>query len=206
MMSARFLVVALLCIVITAACASCAYRQYSEKTINVSGYVLDAVSRKPVPDVVVEDSEIQNTSRLPRTDSSGHFVLNLSGSRRRRNRKLAVQTLYYEGNTAMPSNTTQQATILLKRNAYRFKPYGCQIPADSYRILPYADRGVKWFPGFQFAFLIRDSTIHQPRKLQTVTFRLGKEGLPREPFRIRIYRCSGSEQPPGEDLLTENIA
>ena len=47
---------------------------------------------------------------------------------------------------------------------------------------------------------------HQLRQLRTVSFSVGHNAFPREPFRIRIYRYKDHfEEPPGEDLLLENI-
>ena len=56
----------------------------------------------------------------------------------------------------------------------------------------------------QFAFLIQNSAARQPHELRTVTFRIGRGGFPREPFRLRIYQYNDDpDAPPGKELLTE---
>ena len=118
--------------------------------------------------------------------------------------------LLYEGQAAIPADTTQQVVILLKRNAYRFEPYGCQRLADSAHVVPYTEQPILGIPGSQFVFLVQDSTSNsvkpnQQRKVRSLTFRTGSTGIPREPFRVRIYKYKGPDQPPGEDLFTENF-
>ena len=121
-------------------------------------------------------------------------------------RYLVVRTVFYEGRAATPADTTKRVTLLLKRNAYRFKPYGCQRPADSTHIPAYAAMPIQGLPGSQIAFLIRDSTARQPHKVRALTFRIGRDGLPREPMRLRIYRFNENpEALPGEDLLLESF-
>jgi hypothetical protein len=173
----------------------------AEKTFRVSGYVLDSVGRKPAPGVLVKSN---NSGHQAHTDASGHFVLQLPHKRTNTRERLVVETLLFAGSTPVPVDTTQSVTLLLTRTAYRFAPDGCLQPTDSVHMSPVATP-LLGIPGTQMAFLIRDTTVHQPRKLRAVTLRVGNNGFPREPFRVRIYRYNGSGQPPGEDLLTENI-
>jgi hypothetical protein len=182
----------------------------SEKTCRVSGYVLDAVSHQPVPGVRVEPEEWCNwlySERYlsdSRTDSSGHFVLLLPASIYHKNKRVVAQTLFYEGKEALPIDKTQPLTLLLKRNAYRFQPYGCQLLADLGHIPPYVDSPIEI--GSQLAFLIRDSTIRRPYKLHTVTIRVGRDGFPQEPMRIRVYQYNDHpEAPPTQQLASIDI-
>ena len=117
---------------------------------------------------------------------------------------LVVRTIRYDAKATIPADSTQLVTLLLKRNAFRFQPYGCQQPADSVRIPPYyAGHPKLGLPESQIAFLFRDSTIHQPRRLRSLTFRFGPSGFALEPFQIRIYQNNGPSQPPGQDLFSE---
>ena len=204
MSSVRFLVLALWGMTSFAATASL---QRSERTFRVAGYVLDAVSRRPVPGVLVEDEYWTGEITQTRTDSNGYFVLRLLMVRpREKIRQLIVQTVLYEGEVIVASNNEQQVVILLRRNTFRFNPYGCQQLADSARISPYAKGAIQGLPGSQFAFLIRDTRSRQPRQLRTVTFNTGPAGLPQEPFRLRVYPYEKQPVAPlGPDLLLEII-
>ena len=201
MKSARFLVVALLSVWSIAGCAPSAYHQRPEKTFRVAGYVLDAGSRESAAGVYV-----WNNFNVARTDTNGHFTLRLPVSTFKKGSQAVVHTVFYDGSATIPADTTQPVEILLRRNAYRFKPIGCQQLSDSARIPRYTSGALESVPGSQFAFLLQDTTYQQQRKLRSITFRVGQNGLPREPFRIRIYQYNAfAEAPPGQDLLRENI-
>ena len=203
MKSARFLLVVLLSMWGGAGLVGCAYRVLPEKTFRVTGYVLDAASRKPIPKVWVEDI-LRLGGSFAQTDSSGHFVMLLS-NHKEKVRQLVVKTVLYEGVVTVAADTAQHVTILVHRNAFRFKPYGCQLPADSARI-PRYEGSIQGFPGSQFAFLLRDSTNRQARRLRTITFTTGPSGIPREPFKFRIYPYGNqSIAPAGTNLLPEAL-
>ena len=206
MKSFRFLVVALLYVWNIAGCISSAYRQCPEKTFRVAGYVLDAGSRQPVSGVEVKDDGYNHSFNWTRTDSNGRFVLHLPVSRLLAHGQLVGQTALYEAHTDIPADTTQSVTLLLKRNAYRFKPYGCQQLADTARLPPFVMMPILGYPGSQFAFLIRDSSLRQPHKLRTVNITANHSAFPWEPVRLHIYRFTDNpEAPPGESLLQESI-
>ena len=174
-----------------------------EMTLRVEGYVLDKASRRPIPKVSVWRGEYP--PQQARTDASGHFILYLPAKSYRKGQLLTVQTMYYEGRAAVPADATQPVTLLLTRNAYRFKPYGCQQLADTAHLVSYAPLPIKGLPGTQYAFLIRDSN-NQPYKLRTVTIRVGNDRFTREPMRLRIHQYNNdSEAQPGDDLLLENV-
>ena len=203
MKSARFLLVVLLSMWGGAGLVGCAYRVLPEKTFRVTGYVLDAASRKPIPKVWVEDI-LRLGGSFAQTDSSGHFVM-LLPKHKEKVRQLMVKTVLYEGAVTVAADTTRHVTILLQRNAFRFKPYGCQQLADSARIPRYAGP-IDGLPGSQFAFLFRDTTNRQPHKLRTFTFNTGPSGFPRWPFGVHIYPYRNQPAAPtAPDLLLENI-
>jgi len=177
-----------------------------EKTFRVVGYVLDKDSRQPVSNVSVcwEGYPV----RKARTDARGHFALYLPVARQKyyENGLITVQALCYESSAVIPADTATPVTLLLTRNAYQPKPYGCLQPADTAQISPYATRQLTGHPGTQCAFLIRDTTSRQPHKLRAVTIRVGRDGFTREPMRLRIYQYNERmNMPPGDDLLRENI-
>ncbi|WP_152560085.1 hypothetical protein [Hymenobacter sp. IS2118] len=170
---------------------------------SVSGYVLDAVSKQPLAGIPVARNGAQTSSA-----TDGFFQLNYPAAKQEtylfdKEEELAVELPAYAGRAYIPADTTQRITLPLLRNLYRFPPDGNLRPADSAHVSPCTAPWLGW-PSTQRAFLIQDSSIHQPRRLRAITFRIGENGFDREPFRIRLYRYNGPEQPPGEDLLTEN--
>ena len=170
---------------------------------SVSGYVLDAVSKQPLAGIPIMKNGAQTISA-----KDGFFQLKYPAAERKTYRfneeeELAVDLPGYAGRAYIPVNATKLITLLLLHNSYQFPPDGNLHLADSVHVLPCT---TPWqgLPGSQLAFLIQDSSIHQPRKLRAITFRIGENGFVREPFRIRLYRFNAPEQPPGEDLLTES--
>ena len=223
MKSARFLVMALLplmaaCVASVptyvwkpfanpAAAIAGGWGRAPEKTFRVSGYVLDAVSCRPVVGVVVGGLDFGRFSKQPRTDSTGYFVLRLPASRWNVGSRLGVETVFYEGSTIIPTDTMQAVTILMKRSAYRMKGNSCQHAIDTLQPPPYSAVPILGLPGTQYALLICDSLFRQPHKLRAITFKLGsQDAFPIESFRIRIYHYYGQpDAPPGDDLLVESI-
>ncbi len=170
---------------------------------SVSGYVFDAVSKQPLAGIPIASNGAQTISA-----KNGFFQLKYPAAEQRTYRpdvldELAVELPGYAGRADIPADTTKLITLPLLRNPYRFPPDGNLRPADSVHFSPCTSPWER-LPGSQRAFLIQDSSIHQPRKLRAITFRIGKNGFVREPCRIRLYRYNGPGQPPGEDLLTEN--
>ena len=112
---------------------------------------------------------------------------------------MRVRTLQYEGHFTVPADTAQRVTLLMRRNSFRFRPYDCQVLADSVHMAPYASPWMM-IPSEQLALLIEGSVSHQPNRLRTITLRIGKNGFYREPFSIHFYQYNGPEQPPGAEL------
>ncbi len=190
-----------------------------EKTIAVAGYVLDEASRRPATRVSVwwsdyprrqaRTDKVYVVMHMPvqaQTDAKGHFVLYLPAEVYKAGQLLTVHTRYYEGSVALPANPMRPVKLLLQRNTYRFKPYGCQQPADSAHIAPFGTGPIDGLPGSQYAFLIRDAAHRPPHKLRAVTFRIGNGWLPREPMRLHVYQCNDDpEAPPGKELTNKNF-
>ena len=178
---------------------------YKNRMLRVSGHVLNAESRQPLAGIPIAKNGAQTTSA-----KDGFFRLKFPAAKKKAYHflqededELAVDLPGYGGRAHIPADTTQLITLPLLPNCYRFPPDGNLRPADSAHVSPCT---APWnmIPSSYWAFLIQDSSIHQPRRLRAITFRIGKNRFFREPFRIRLYRYNGPAQPPGEDLLTEN--
>ncbi|WP_152559865.1 hypothetical protein [Hymenobacter sp. IS2118] len=143
MKSALFLLVTLLPLLVACAASVPAYvrnsppdtevtrSRESEKIFRVAGYVLDAISRKPVPQVAVVCSGSQTT-----TDSAGYFIFNLT-TRRFFNGILEVHTTCFDGKLVIGSHH-DNLRLLLYRNRYQFSHTDACLPADSLEMNPYA--------------------------------------------------------------------
>ena len=60
-------------------------------------------------------------------------------------------------------------------------------------------------PGSQYAFFVKNEKKKMLGNIRTVSFYIGENGFPREPFRVRIYKADGNFSGPNTDLLTDNV-
>ena len=64
---------------------------------------------------------------------------------------------------------------------------------------------IQGLPGSQYAFFVKNDKKKRLGNVRTVSFYIGENGFPREPFRVRIYKADGNYNAPNTDLLTENV-
>ena len=64
---------------------------------------------------------------------------------------------------------------------------------------------IQGLPGSQYAFFVKNEKQKKLGNVRTVSFYIGENGFPREPFRVRIYKADGNYNAPNTDLLTENV-
>ena len=214
MKSARFLIIVLLAFWVVAGCASSAYRQRPGKIFSVSGYVLNSVSRKPVPHVLVEC----DWHRVL-TDSMGHFAFTSTDRDvLYAGMYVVVHTIYYDGQIQLQAGqgkTNDSLAILLHRNHYQFRPVATCPASDSVSIRPYASPELfNWWPGFQMAVLIKHKASAVADSLSAISFygSNSSSSYPSgygmasfNPFRLYIYQIDTSSLKPMRNLLTDNV-
>ena len=64
---------------------------------------------------------------------------------------------------------------------------------------------IQGLPGSQYAFFVKNEKKKRLGNVRTVSFYIGENGFPREPFRVRLYKADGNYNAPNTDLLTENV-
>ncbi|MDQ2793322.1 MAG: hypothetical protein M3Y12_04855 [Bacteroidota bacterium] len=64
---------------------------------------------------------------------------------------------------------------------------------------------IQGLPGSQYAFFVKNEKKKRLGNVRTVSFYIGENGFPREPFRVRIYKADGNYNAPNTDLLNENV-
>ena len=64
---------------------------------------------------------------------------------------------------------------------------------------------IQGMPGSQYAFFVKNDKNKTLGNVRSVSFYIGENGFPREPFRVRLYKADGNYNSPNTDLLTENI-
>ena len=64
---------------------------------------------------------------------------------------------------------------------------------------------IQGMPGGQYAFFVKNDKGKKLGFVRSVSFYIGENGFPREPFRVRIYKADGNYNSPNTDLLTDNV-
>ena len=164
---------------------------------HISGRVLDAQTKEPIPFASIG---LRETGAGVLTNESGYFQrLEADGFTQD---SLVFSTLGY-GRRALliEQGKAENISVELSRQ---------QLPGFiSCPVVPYVvDKNapsIATAPGTQFAFFIGNDKRKQPRKMRSVSFYIGENGLPMETFRIRIYTADDKNHPPAADLLTEPV-
>ncbi len=64
---------------------------------------------------------------------------------------------------------------------------------------------IQGLPGSQYAALMKNDKSRKLGYVRSVSFYIGENGFPREPFRVRLYRADGNYNAPNSDLLLDNV-
>ena len=64
---------------------------------------------------------------------------------------------------------------------------------------------IQGMPGSQYAFFVKNDKNKKLGNVRSVSFYIGENGFPREPFRVRLYKADGNYNSPNTDILTENV-
>ncbi|RSK48958.1 peptidase associated/transthyretin-like domain-containing protein [Hymenobacter rigui] len=183
----------------------------SAKTIGgpeiISGYVLDSITRQPVPGVLVRASLIGKTA----TDQQGHFSLPVPKRPAAWPYALYVSTLAYQGRTLVTHDIARNVTLLVSRRklAFQFKADSCLSAAAAQKVNPYATPTLaEDWPGNLYAVFVANN-IHTARTIRTITLRTAEVGPymsdPTFPLRLRIFAVDSLTRQPAGDLLTESV-
>ncbi|TGE17178.1 carboxypeptidase-like regulatory domain-containing protein [Hymenobacter elongatus] len=64
---------------------------------------------------------------------------------------------------------------------------------------------IQGLPGQQYAFFVKNEKSKKLGNVRSVSFYIGENGFPREPFRVRLYKADGNYNSPNTDILTDNV-
>ena len=170
---------------------------------SISGLVVDANTKVPIPFASI-GLRAAGTGAL--TNESGYFQL--PGSDKFKTDSLVFMTLGYNRHAVLvePGKAENLCIGLSPRPAGLITdcPVGpCKTARKSSP--PAKDEIIAGLPGTQYAFFIMNDKRRQHRKMRSVSFYIGENGLPMEPFRIRIYKADGANHSPNTDLLNERV-
>ena len=179
---------------------------YAQK-VEIKGVIVDKDTKEPLPftSIGLKNEQIgaltnehgQFVVPAPTQNTADSLVVVALGYGRRAvlvKRGVAVASLTIE----LPKRAVALGNITVK--AGKIKNLGLGSRSD--------DPGegmIQGLPGSQYAFFVKNEKQKKLGNVRTVSFYIGENGFPREPFRVRIYKADGNYNAPNTDLLTENV-
>ena len=192
----------LVCFVFLVSLAPVAHGQENR----ITGRVVDAQTKDPVPFASIGLSE-EGTGAL--TNEYGYFQL--AGLEKSNQDSLVVMTLGYARKaTFIKRGATEDLIIELKKRVVALAEV--KVVNGKVKNLAMGSRAnspgegmIQGLPGSQYAFFVKNDKQKKLGNVRTVSFYIGENGFPREPFRVRIYKADGNYNAPNTDLLTDNV-
>ena len=173
----------------------------------ITGRVVDEQSQDPIPFASINLRDEQ-TGAL--TNEYGYF-------------QLAMPTKVTEDSVIVMALGYKRTALFVKRGT-NMEEIIIQLPKQAIALanVEVSTKGVKpallgahsnspgagmiqGMPGSQYAFMCKNDKSKKLGLIRTVSFYIGENGFPREPFRVRIYRANGNYNAPNEDMLTESV-
>ena len=172
----------------------------------ITGRVVDAQTKDPVPFASIALRE-EGTGAL--TNEYGYFQL--AGLEKSNQDSLFVITLGYERRAILiKRGATEDLIIELKKRVVALSEV--KVVNGKVKNLALGAKSntpgegmIQGLPGSQYAFFVKNDKQKKLGNVRTVSFYIGENGFPREPFRVRIYKADGNYNAPNTDLLTENV-
>jgi hypothetical protein len=173
----------------------------------LSGKIIDKTSKEPLPFTSVS-LRSEQTGAL----SNEFGVFQLPGPLKNDTDSLVVMALGYEHLAIVVHRGKDQPNMVveLARRAVALqnvtvkggKLKNLALGANSNRP---GEGLLQGQPGSQCAFFVKNDKNKRLGNIRTVSFYIGENGFPREPFRVRIYKPDGNYSAPNTDILTENV-
>jgi hypothetical protein len=172
----------------------------------ITGRVVDAKTKDPVPFASISIRE-EGTGAL--TNEYGYFQL--AGLEKTSQDSLIVMTLGYDHSAVLiKRGSTEDLIIELKKRVVVLD--NVVVKGGKLKNLELGSKSnspgegmIQGLPGSQYAFFVKNDKKKRLGNVRTVSFYIGENGFPREPFRVRIYKADGNYNAPNTDLLTENV-
>ncbi len=172
----------------------------------ITGRVVDAQTKDPVPFASIGLHE-EGTGAL--TNEYGYFQL--AGLEKSNQDSLIVMTLGYGRKaTLIKRGATEDLIIELQKRVVALGDV--KVVNGKVKNLVMGSKAntpgegmIQGLPGSQYAFFVKNDKQKKLGNVRTVSFYIGENGFPREPFRVRIYKADGNYNAPNTDLLTDNV-
>ncbi|GAA4352558.1 hypothetical protein GCM10023185_12380 [Hymenobacter saemangeumensis] len=172
----------------------------------ITGRVVDAESKEPIPFASITLRE-EGTGAL--TNEYGFFQLAMPV--RSIDDSIIVMALGFK-RTALMVRRGKMEDLIIDLPRQTIKLEGFVVEASKVRPMMLGARSntpdqgmIQGMPGSQYATLMKNEKGKKLGFIRSVSFYIGENGFPREPFRVRLYKADGNYNSPNTDMLTENV-
>lgn len=174
----------------------------------ISGRVVDEKTKEPIPFASIGLKEEQ-TGAL--TNEYGYFQIAMPEKNPQDSLVVVALGYFHKAVLIKPGIKIQDMIIEVPKRAIELK----EVKVVSSAKIKNLDLGsksntpgegmIQGMPGSQYAFFVKNDKGKKLGNVRSVSFYIGENGFPREPFRVRLYKADGNYNSPNTDLLTENI-
>lgn len=167
----------------------------------ITGRLIDVATQEPVPFACIS---LRGEGTRTLTNENGYF--RLAGLEKSSQDSLLVQLVGYARRAiGIERGKGQDLRIEVSKWLIFYGPTLNSAPPFGY-VPPFDQEKIDMaLPGSQYAFYFQNETPKRLGNLRSVSFYIGNDGFPREPFRLRIYQVDSLNHAPKMDLLTEDV-
>jgi hypothetical protein len=193
----------LLFIVVLIILGSAAGRAQSNR---ITGRVVDAQSKDPIAfaSIALRDEQ---TGAL--TNEYGYFQLAMPV--RSLDDSIVVMALGFR-RTALLVRRGAMEDLIIELPRQNIKLDNVTVEASKVKAMLLGARTsapgdgmIQGIPGSQYATLMKNDRHRRLGFVRSVSFYIGENGYPREPFRVRLYKADGNYNAPNSDMLVDNV-
>jgi hypothetical protein len=172
----------------------------------ITGRVVDAKSKEPIPFASIGLREEQ-TGAL--TNEYGYFQLAMPV--RSIDDSIIVMALGFR-RTGLLVRRGAMEDLIIELPRQSIKLENVTVEASKVKALLLGARAsnpsagmLQGMPGSQYATMMKNEKQRKLGFVRSVSFFIGENGYPREPFRVRLYKADGNYNAPNSDMLVDNV-
>ena len=173
----------------------------------ITGRVVDAVTKDPIPFASIGLLDEQ-TGAL--TNEYGFFQL--ATPIKAMDDSIIVMALGYRRTALLVKRGASMEDLILEMPKQNIVLADVKVESKGMKALMMGCRSnspgagmIQGMPGSQYAFMVKNEKQKKLGYIRSVSFYIGENGYPREPFRVRLYKADGNYSAPNSDMLTDNV-
>ncbi|QDA59754.1 carboxypeptidase-like regulatory domain-containing protein [Hymenobacter jejuensis] len=173
----------------------------------ISGRIVDQKTKEPIPFASIGLREEQ-TGAL--TNEYGFFQI--AAPEKSAQDSLIIMALGYERKAVLVKKGANMTDLIIEVPKRQIVLGEVTVKGGKVKDLALGAKSntpgegmIQGMPGSQYAFFVKNDKGKKLGNVRTVSFYIGENGFPREPFRVRLYKADGNYNSPNTDLLMDNV-